>query len=103
MLARVLAAQEAPEGLAVVRALESRAIDVLGVVVDALIQGGVQDAWDLAVADQGDLRVAPGGVEDQDMLLTGLGPRRIGRQFGAGEDKEEDGEGPRRGAPRPKP
>jgi hypothetical protein len=70
--------------------------------VTRLVQSGVEHARDLAIAGQADLCVAPGRVEHQDVLLTGLRPRLNGRQFGHG-DQEEDDERPQRSAPRSRP
>jgi len=71
------------------------------VVVDAVLESGIEDAGDVTVADERNLRVSPGRLENQDVFLARLSPNRNVRQFEHG-GKHQDRDAPQRCGSRPK-
>src|SRR5262245_59946994 len=62
--------QEVAESRLVLRALKSRHVEVLRVVIEALLEARSDDLRQGAVADDGDLRIAASGVENEHLFLT---------------------------------
>ncbi len=82
--APILQAQEITEPDLVRRVGEPCHVDEFRVVVQFPLEADVEDSWQLALADGGELGISPGRVENENLLVIVLGPGDTSRERAPG-------------------